>query len=85
MGVNRTVYSLFEPLVEAIRPIPKPALIPALVIFIGIGPAMKISTVALATLFPILISTLQGVRGVDAVASVLQERSAVHLLAPSGK
>jgi ABC-type nitrate/sulfonate/bicarbonate transport system permease component len=68
MGVNRTIFALLEPLVEAIRPIPKPALIPALVIFIGIGPAMKVSTVALATLFPILISTLQGVRGVDSVA-----------------
>jgi ABC-type nitrate/sulfonate/bicarbonate transport system permease component len=67
MGCNVYAYGWLEPLVETIRPVPKPALIPALVIFIGIGPGMKITTVALAALFPILISTLQGVRGVDPV------------------
>lgn len=67
MGINAYAYGLLEPLVETVRPIPKPALIPALVIFLGIGPAMKISTVALACMFPILIGTLQGVRGVDPV------------------
>lgn len=67
MGVNPYAYGLLEPLVEIIRPVPKPALIPALVIFIGIGPGMKITTVALAALFPILIGTLQGVRGIDPV------------------
>lgn len=67
MGCNDYAYGLIEPLVEMIRPVPKPALIPAFVIFIGIGPGMKITTVALAALFPVLISTLQGVRGVDPV------------------
>jgi ABC-type nitrate/sulfonate/bicarbonate transport system permease component len=67
MGCNAYAYGLLEPLVEMVRPIPKPALIPAFVIFIGIGPGMKITTVALAALFPILISTLQGVRGIDPV------------------
>lgn len=67
MAINAYAYGLLEPLVEIVRPIPKPALIPALVIFLGIGSAMKISTVALACMFPILIGTLQGVRGVDPV------------------
>jgi ABC-type nitrate/sulfonate/bicarbonate transport system permease component len=67
MGINAYAYGLLEPLVEVVRPIPKPALIPALVIFLGIGPAMEISIVALACMFPILIGTLQGVRGVDPV------------------
>lgn len=67
MGRNAWAYGLLEPLVEVIRPVPKPALIPAFVIFLGIGPGMKITTVALAALFPILIGTLQGVRGIDPV------------------
>ncbi|CAN5268923.1 ABC transporter permease [soil metagenome] len=67
MGCSEAAYGLLEPLVEVIRPIPKPALIPAMVVFLGIGAGMKITMVALAALFPVLINTLQGVRGVDPV------------------
>jgi len=67
MGCSDHLYGLLEPLVEVIRPIPKPALIPAMVVFLGIGAGMKITMVALAALFPVLINTLQGVRGVDPV------------------
>jgi len=67
MGCSDYLYGLLEPLVEVIRPIPKPALIPAMVVFLGIGAGMKITMVALAALFPVLINTLQGVRGVDPV------------------
>jgi ABC-type nitrate/sulfonate/bicarbonate transport system permease component len=67
MGCSDRLYGLLEPLVEVVRPIPKPALIPAMVVFLGIGAGMKITMVALAALFPVLINTLQGVRGVDPV------------------
>ncbi len=67
MGFSTRCYGLLEPLVELLRPIPKPALVPALALLLGIGAAMKITVVALAALFPVLISTLQGVRGVDPV------------------
>jgi ABC-type nitrate/sulfonate/bicarbonate transport system permease component len=68
MGRNQRIYNLFEPLVELIRPIPKPALVPPLFLFLGLGATMKISVVAMVALFPVLISTVQGVRGVDPVA-----------------
>ncbi len=67
LGCSQAAYGLLEPLVEVIRPIPKPALIPVFVLFLGIGAKMEISIVALAAMFPILINTLQGVRGVDPV------------------
>lgn len=67
MGFSNRIYYLLEPLVELVRPIPKPALIPVFVLFLGIGAPMKITMVALAALFPVLINTLQGVRGVDPV------------------
>jgi ABC-type nitrate/sulfonate/bicarbonate transport system permease component len=66
MGSFRPVYNLFEPLTEMLRPIPKPALLPALILFLGLGSTMKITLVALAAFFPVLISTVQGTRGVDA-------------------
>jgi NitT/TauT family transport system permease protein len=68
MGWNRRVYGLFEPLVELFRPIPKPALVPPLFLFLGLGATMKITVVAMAAIFPGLISTIQGVLGVDRVA-----------------
>jgi ABC-type nitrate/sulfonate/bicarbonate transport system permease component len=67
MGYWPRVYGLFEPLVELLRPIPKAALIPPLVLFIGVGDAMKVTSVALAVFFPVLINTIQGARGVDPV------------------
>lgn len=60
-------YRLLEPLVEMIRPLPKSALVPPLMLFLGIGDTMKITSVALAVTFPVLVNTLQGVRGVDRV------------------
>jgi ABC-type nitrate/sulfonate/bicarbonate transport system permease component len=68
MGWSDRIYYLFDPLVELIRPIPKAALVPPLFLFLGLGATMKITTVALAAFFPVLISTIQGVRGVDPVA-----------------
>jgi ABC-type nitrate/sulfonate/bicarbonate transport system permease component len=67
MGWFAPIHRLFEPLVELIRPIPKAALVPPLMLFLGIGEAMKITSVTLAVLFPVLINTLQGVRGMDRV------------------
>ena len=67
MATNQTLYGLLEPLVETLRPIPKPALVPVLFLFLGIGKATMITLVVLAAVFPVLISTFQGVRGLDPV------------------
>lgn len=67
MATSRTLYGLLEPLVEILRPIPKPALVPVLFLFLGIGKATMITLVVLAAVFPVLISTFQGVRGLDPV------------------
>lgn len=67
MGWFPRVFRLLEPLVELTRPIPKAALVPALMLFLGIGDTMKITSVSLAVLFPVLVNTLQGVRGTDRV------------------
>jgi ABC-type nitrate/sulfonate/bicarbonate transport system permease component len=65
MGTSERIYRLFEPLVELLRPIPKAALVPPLMYFLGLGDAMKITIVALAVFFPILINLVQAVRGID--------------------
>jgi ABC-type nitrate/sulfonate/bicarbonate transport system permease component len=67
MGSISLVYRLLEPLTEFIRPIPSSAYIPIAILFLGIGNEMKIFVVFLACLFPILLNTYGGVRGVDPV------------------
>jgi NitT/TauT family transport system permease protein len=67
MGRYRFVDGLLEPLVEFLRPLPKPALLPPLMLFLGLGDAMKITVISLGVFFPVLINTVQGVRGTDPV------------------
>lgn len=67
MGHNRVAYALFEPLVELVRPIPKAALVPPLILLLGLGPSMKVAIVFLGAVFPVLINTVQAVRSLDPV------------------
>lgn len=66
MGSSERVYRLFEPLLELLRPIPKAALVPPLMFFIGLGDPLKVTIVALAVFFPILLNLVQAVRGTEA-------------------
>lgn len=67
MGRSCRLHRLFEPLVEVLRPLPKPALLPPLILFLGLGDAMKLTVIGLGVFFPVLINTIQGVRGADPV------------------
>jgi ABC-type nitrate/sulfonate/bicarbonate transport system permease component len=67
MGRYVAAYNLLEPLVESLRPLPKPALLPLLIVLLGLGNTMKLTAVGLAVFFPVLVNTVQGVRGVDPV------------------
>jgi ABC-type nitrate/sulfonate/bicarbonate transport system permease component len=67
MATSEILYGLLEPLVEILRPVPKSALVPVLFLFLGIGKTTMITVVVLAAVFPVLISTFQGVRGLDPV------------------
>lgn len=67
MGSIGLIYRLLEPLTEFIRPIPAAAYIPVAILFLGIGNEMKVFVVFLACLFPVLLNTYGGVRGVDPV------------------
>lgn len=65
MGYFRIVYDLLEPLVELLRPLPSPAYIPIVMLFLGIDDGMKITVIAFASFFPIVINTYSGVVNVD--------------------
>jgi ABC-type nitrate/sulfonate/bicarbonate transport system permease component len=54
-----------RPVVELLRPIPIPAVVPPLILLLGIDHAMKVFVTTFACLFPVLINTVGGVRAVD--------------------
>jgi ABC-type nitrate/sulfonate/bicarbonate transport system permease component len=67
MGYWRRAYEAGEILVEFLRAIPAPAIVPVAIVILGIGDGMKVFVIFLACSFPILINTIDGVRGVDPV------------------
>jgi ABC-type nitrate/sulfonate/bicarbonate transport system permease component len=68
MASFRRVDAALRPLVELLRPIPIPAIVPPLILLLGIDHAMKVFVVAFASFFPVLVNTAAGVRAVDGVA-----------------
>ena len=67
MGYYRVFFNLLEPLTETLRPIPSSALVPILILFLGIEDEMKIGLIVYASFFPVLLNTYSGVRDVDPV------------------
>jgi ABC-type nitrate/sulfonate/bicarbonate transport system permease component len=67
MGYVRFFYNLLEPITEVLRPIPSPAYLPIVILFLGIDDEMKVFMIAFAALFPVLLNTYSGVRSVDPV------------------
>jgi len=65
MGMHRPTRAVLEPPIQAIRPIPKLALLPLFLIWFGIGNLSKIVVIA-APVFPLIaISAMQAVRSVS--------------------
>jgi NitT/TauT family transport system permease protein len=64
-------------LIEFLRPIPAVALIPLAVLLFGFGAPMRRWIVAYAALWPILLNTLYGTRGVDRVLHDVARTSGV--------
>ena len=56
---------LLSPLVNAAYPIPKIALLPLFILWLGIGELSKVTIIALGVFFPIAMNTYAGVKNVD--------------------
>src|SRR5262245_41351875 len=54
-----------QPLIAATFPIPKIALLPLLILWLGIGEASNVTVIALGVFFPLAINTYAGVRQTD--------------------
>lgn len=67
IGSYRRVRAVCEPVLEFLRAVPPPVLVPVIMLFAGIGDTMKIVVIASGCVWPILLNTVEGVRAVDSV------------------
>lgn len=65
LGAFRVVQAAVQPVAEFLRALPSVALIPFGILVFGIGDVMKILIIVLGSVWPILLNTVDGVRGVD--------------------
>ena len=65
MGLNSAARGLFDPIVEFVRPIPPLALIPLVILWLGIDEVAKVFLLFLAALFIMLIAARAGVSSVQ--------------------
>ena len=67
MALVPWVRSALDPIVQIFYPLPKSALIPLVLVWFGLGDASKTFLVFLGCLLPMILSTYNGMRGVDPV------------------
>jgi ABC-type nitrate/sulfonate/bicarbonate transport system permease component len=65
LGLSPRSRRAAAPIVEFLRAIPPPALLPFAILVIGVGDSMKVFIIAFVCLWPILLNTIDGVTGVD--------------------
>jgi NitT/TauT family transport system permease protein len=67
MAMFRPVRYFFDPLIAALFPIPKVALMPLLLLAFGFGDASKIALVAIAVFFPVIVNTYVGAANIEKI------------------
>jgi ABC-type nitrate/sulfonate/bicarbonate transport system permease component len=65
MGSSLAARRSLEPLIELLRATPPIAVVPALIVVLGFGDAMRIAVITFGVCFPVLVNTVAGVRAVS--------------------
>lgn len=65
MGWSRLVDEQMDPIFEMLRPIPPLAWIPLSILWFGVGDAQNQFIIFLGIFFPILLNTINGVKGIE--------------------
>lgn len=67
MGWSRLMRAAADPFVAALHPVPKLALLPLLMLVLGLNEAPRIAVIAIASFFPVVLSAMAGVRHISPV------------------
>src|SRR5690625_889215 len=63
IGMFPKLRMALEPILEFLRALPAPVLVPVFMLVLGIGDGMKLTVIAFGCTWPILLNTIDGVRG----------------------
>jgi NitT/TauT family transport system permease protein len=81
MGRSRHVAAFFNPLLMVIYPVPKAALMPIIMLWLGVGDASKTLVIFLGVSLPVIYHSYQGSRAVE--EKVLWSAAAMGMRAPA--
>jgi len=79
LGLSPALRRTTDPMVQFLRAIPPPALLPFGILVLGVGTSMKVFIIAFVCLWPVLLNTIDGVAGVD---PTLRETARVYGIGP---
>src|SRR5580693_5785303 len=80
MGRSRGVASFFNPLLMVIYPVPKAALMPIIMLWLGVGDLSKTLVIFLGVSLPVIFHSFEGARAVE--ETMLWSGAAMGLSAP---
>ena len=64
-GLSATADRLLDTTLQMLRSVPHLAIIPLVILWLGIGETAKVALVALGVVFPLYLNTLHGLKGLD--------------------
>ena len=64
-GMSKLADVIGTPIIYGLYPIPKIALLPLIILWLGIGEVSKVTVISLGVFFPVVINTYSGVKNVD--------------------
>lgn len=65
MGLSEMVEKVLSGLIDSLRQVPIMAWVPLTIIWLGIGDGPTLFMIAFAGVFPVILNTIQGVRGIS--------------------
>lgn len=65
IGLNRWLADAADPVVQFLRALPPPVLIPFGILVLGVGDGMKITIIAFGALWPVMLNAVDGIRSVE--------------------
>lgn len=65
LGWYRTLDAMFEPFITMLNAMPRVALLPIIILWLGIGIESKVAAVFLGAFFPIIINVMKGISTID--------------------
>jgi ABC-type nitrate/sulfonate/bicarbonate transport system permease component len=65
IGLSRKFGDYIDPIIQFLRAVPPPALLPIFLVLFGTGDEMRVLLIAFGTAWPILLNTIEGVRSIE--------------------